>query len=280
MSLSPRNATLLSLVLPGAAHFALGRPARGAAALLSTMVLFFVGWSIIHDRLWFFAFVTPSGMFEPVLRVVPLHLLPEGLNVAAAATASLLRDTTEPFAAERLMRMPVVGEHWAMMLTGASGVLSVLWAADAHWLSRGVRARAITPALAAFWSWVLPGLGHALAGQKSKGVLMGIAVAVVFALGMVIARGHGVDRQFFGLWWSGAALFFPGLAVVSLWTGPLELSGEIPNLLEYGVALCTCSGLMNAMVMSDAYSVAEQGAGQVAGQVAGRGAERGAEVTA
>lgn len=264
MSLSPRNATLLSLVLPGAAHFALGKPARGLAALLSTMVLFFAGWAVLGDRLWFFAFVTPSGWLEPVLRVLPLHLLPEGLNVAAAAVASFLRDTAQPFAAERLTRMPVPGEHWAMMLTGASGILSVIWAADAHWSSRGVKSRGITPALAVFWSWLLPGAGHVLAGQKSKGILLGVAVAIVFAIGMVIAQGHGVDRQFFGLWWSGAALFGPGLLFASLWTAPLDFGGEIPPLLEYGVALCTCAGLMNAMVMSDAYSVAESGQEQPA----------------
>jgi len=269
MTLSPRKATLLSLVLPGAAHFALGRPLRGLVALLSTMALFFIGWTVLRDRLWFFTFVSPSGTLGSVLRVVPLHLLPEGLNVSAAAIASLLRDTSEPFAAERLTRMPVPGEHWATMFTGASGILSVVWAADAHWLSRGGEAARLPPALAAFWSWVLPGAGHYLAGQKSKGVLIGLAVAVVFALGLLVAKGHGVDRQYFGLWWSGAALFGPGLLVASLWTAPLELSGEIPPLLEYGVALCTCAGLMGAMIMSDAYTVAEARAAAPATEPAG-----------
>ncbi|MEZ5964707.1 MAG: DUF6677 family protein [Planctomycetota bacterium] len=268
MTLSPRNATLLSLVLPGSAHFLLGRPVRGLAALATTMALFFVGWAVLRDRMWFFSYVTPSGFFASILRVLPLHLLPEGLNVGAAAVASLLRDTAQPYAAERLMRMPVHGESWATMLTGASGILSVIWAADAHWLSRGVRSARVSPALAVFWSWVVPGAGHAMAGQKSKGVVMGVAVAVVFALGMVISSGHGVDRQYFGLWWSGAALFAPGLLVASLWTQPLEWGGEISPLLEYGVALCTCAGLMNAMIMSDAFTVAEHGAGAPAAEVA------------
>jgi hypothetical protein len=257
MSLPPRNATLLSLLLPGTAHFLLGRPLRGLLALASTMLLFFVGWSVLQDRLWFFAFVAPGGIVGSVLRVLPLNVLPEGLNVAAAAIASLLRDTSEPFAAERLTRMPVAGEHWAMALTASSGILSVIWAADAHWLSRGGKVARIAPALAVFWSWLLPGAGHVLAGQKSKGILMGVAVALVFVLGLLISEGHGVDRQYYGLWWSGAALFAPGLLVASLWTAPMPLTGEVPALLEYGVALCTCAGLMGAMVMSDAYTVAD-----------------------
>lgn len=272
MSLSPRAATLLSLVLPGSAHLALGKPVRGIVALVTTLALFFVGWSVLRDRLWFFQFVAPPAMLKPLFALVPLQILPEGLNVAATAIAGFLR-APESFAAERLTRMPVVGEHWAMMLTGASGVLSVLWAADAHWLARGATpAHRVAPAFAAFVSWLVPGLGHALAGQKGKGWLMGGAVAIVFALGLVISQGHGVDRQFFGLWWSGAALFGPGLLVVSFWTGPLPLVAEIPPLLDYGVALCTCAGLMNAMVISDAYSVAERGALPVTGAPVGAAA--------
>jgi hypothetical protein len=262
MSLSPRAATLLSLLLPGTAHVALGKPLRGLLALATTMLLFWVGWAVLRDRLWFFQFVTPPERFALLFSILPLQVLPEGLNVAATAVAGFLREGPDSFAAERLTRMPVPGEHWAMAFTGSSGILSVLWAADAHWLARqrggATAAPGIQPGRAALLSWLLPGLGHALAGQKSKGWLMGAAVAIVFALGLLVSRGHGVDRQFFGLWWSGAALFGPGLLVVSLWTAPLQITGEIPPLLDYGVALCTCAGLMNAMVMSDAYTVAEQ----------------------
>lgn len=263
MNLTPRNAALLSLAVPGAAHVALGRRGLGLAALVSTMALFFAGWSVLGERLWFFEYLTPLSWLKPVFTVIPLHVLPEGMNVAGAAIASLLR-APESFATERLSRMPVPGEHWAMMLTASSGILSVLWAADAHWIARAVPPRADgaprvpAPALAAALSWLLPGLGHSLAGQRGKGVLMGAAVLIVFALGLIVSHGHGADRQFFGLWWSGAALCAPGLLVVSFVTAPLEFVGEIPPLLDYGVALCTCAGLMNAMVMSDAYTVAER----------------------
>lgn len=257
MVLNPKSATLLSLAIPGAAHFALGRPGRGALALVSTLALFLLGWSVLGERLWFFAFFTPFDWLAPAFKVVPVNLLPEGLNVLGAAIASFARAPTS-FAVERLARMPVAGEHWAAWLTGASGVLSVLWAADAHWLARGLRGARTPPAFAALVSWLVPGAGHALAGQKAKGMLMGAAVVVVFVLGLAISQGHAVDRAFFGAWWAGASLFGTGTLFASLVTAPMSLPDQIPDLLDFGVALCTCAGLMNAMVMSDAYTVAER----------------------
>ncbi len=256
MQLTPKSATLLSLAVPGAAHFALGRPGRAALALVSTLALFLAGWSVLGERLWFFAFFQPFDWLAPVFKLVPLNLLPEGLNVLGAAIASLARATSS-YAVERLGRMPVSGEHLAAWLTGASGVLSVVWAADAHWLARGLHGARVPPAFAAMLSWVVPGAGHVLAGQKSKGLLMGAAVVAVFVLGLVISQGHAVDRAHFGAWWAGASLFGSGTLFASLVTAPMSLPDQIPDLLDFGVALCTCAGLMNAMVMSDAYTVAE-----------------------
>lgn len=257
MSLKPRDATLLSLALPGAAHVLLGKPLRGAVALLSTMALFFAGWAVLGERMWFFAAFQPFDALKPVFKVVPWNLVPEGFNVTGAAIASLSRPSYG-FEVERLLRMPVAGEHWATMLTGASGILSAIWAADANWLSRGLAQPRVSPGTAVLVSWFVPGLGHAMAGQRSKGLVMGLAVLIVYVLGMVVSNGHAVDRQYFSLWWAGAALFGPGLVFSSLFTAPMLLDAGVPAGFDMGVALCTSAGLMNAMVMSDAYSVAER----------------------
>ena len=258
MTLNPRDATLLSLVLPGAAHVLLGKPVRGAVAFVSTMALFFIGWAVLRDRMWFYGITPPAGAIASFFKFVPLNLLPEGLNFGAAVVASLSR-AAESFETERLMRMPLASEHWACMLTGASGILSTIWAADANWLSRG-RHAPVTPARAVFLSWLVPGLGHAVAGQRSKGLVMGLAVAIVYLLGMVVSGGHGVDRQHFSLWWAGAALFGPGLLFSSFVTSPMLIEGPVPAGFDFGVALCTSAGLMSAMIMSDAFTVAERGA--------------------
>ena len=69
------------------------------------------------------------------------------------------------------------------------------WAAAGHWELRlrrdggadgdgGAPRPIASPALCAGLSWLLPGLGHAKAGQKDKGLLVGAAVTIVFALGL------------------------------------------------------------------------------------------------
>ena len=106
-------------------------------------------------------------------------------------------------------------------------------------------------------SWLLPGLGHARAGQRDKGIVMGLAVAIVFALGLVFSEGHGVDRANYSVWWIGQNLFGGGSLFAALVTGPMRSAGQIAEL-DLGIVLCTVAGLMNLVVMCDAFTVAER----------------------
>ncbi|MHC4919029.1 MAG: DUF6677 family protein, partial [Planctomycetota bacterium] len=54
MTLSPFQAVLLSLFVPGSVHMLMGRTLRGVVALVSCLGLFFLGYSILGDRLWLF----------------------------------------------------------------------------------------------------------------------------------------------------------------------------------------------------------------------------------
>ena len=257
MSLAPGAAAVWSLIVPGLGHVRLGRPARAAAAFVSTVGLFWLGYAMVGVRLWFFTLFQPFAAVEVVLGYVPLQLLPESPNLGCCIVASLLRGGQDDDFL-RLIRMPLESEHLGLFLTGASGILSCLWAADAHWLARAQRKPArVAPAAAALASWLLPGSGHVLAGQKGKGLLFAGAVVVVFAMGLWFADGHAVDRAQNKASFIGDILFGGGTLFASLLTAPLEYA-SIPDGFDLGTALCAVAGFMNLIVMIDAYTIAEQ----------------------
>lgn len=261
MTLPSRTAAIVSLLVPGLAHVLLGRTVRGVIAFAVTVGLFWTGYSIVEDRLWFFELVTPSGMFG-FLRYFPVQLLPESPNAGCTILAAWLReaDTNESL---RLLRLPRDGEHLGSLMTGASGILAFLWAADAFWLASGRRAKSVDPALAAAATWLLPGSGHVLVGQRSKGILMGAAVLLVFVLGLVFAAGHAVDRPMLSAWWIGQVNCGIGTILASLITAPWRFS-QFPAYRDLGVALCTVAGFMNVILMTNAYTIAEEGAEPIA----------------
>src|SRR5690606_34666476 len=129
----------------------------------------------------------------------------------------------------------------------------------AWWLADGRRAGRSYPPFAAALSWLLPGAGHVLAGQRSKGMLLGAAVLVMFVAGLAFGEGHSVDRPAAPLWWAAQAFCGIGVVFTSFVTAPWTMDGYPPQL-ELGRILCTVAGLMNLMVMTDAFAVAERAA--------------------
>ena len=186
--------TFLAGFVPGLLQYQLGQKGRALAALVSCTALFFAGWVIVGERLFYWALLTPDDNTSALVRNaarfgLPLSL-PELLNLPANALGAILCfDGSAP--GERLWRLPRAGEHIGGFLTGASGMLAAFWSAAGHWERRRRRdggmdapAPVADPALCAGLSWLVPGLGHARAGQKDKGLLMGAAVLVVFVLGL------------------------------------------------------------------------------------------------
>lgn len=259
--------TFLSGFVPGLLQFQLGQKSKAGLAFVSCFVLFFAGWVIVGERLFYWALFAPDdtgGVANGMVRF-GLLTLPEVLNLPADVIGSVLAFDGTPTGL-RNQRNPRDLEHIAGWLTGASGMLAAFWAAGAHWDLRVRRDQkhvadgakpVANPALCAGLSWILPGLGHAKAGQKDKGVLMGIAVAAVFAMGLFFSGGHAVDRAQYAVWWIGQNLFGGGSLFAALVTGPMR-SVETPIDLDLGIVLCTVAGLMNLVVMCDAYTVAER----------------------
>lgn len=278
----PKQVKTLSLGLgpflcgfvPGLLQYQLGLKVRAATAFVSCAALYFAGWPLVRDRLFYFALVSPedlgeraTGMFPWVLpglaRIGLPITLPEVLNLPANAIGSILSFSTD-FEAQRLWRLPRPGEDLGGFLTAASGLLAAFWAADGLFQMRLQRdgndqtpRSACSPGLAAGLSWLLPGVGHALNGQRGKGLLMGLAVAIVFAAGMLFGQGHSVDRAIASVWWIGQSLFGGGALFASLVTAPIPMTA-FPENLELGTNLCTVAGLMNLVVMCDAFTVAER----------------------
>ena len=255
--------------VPGLLHYQLGQKRRAAVAFASCTALFFVGWLLVRERLFYWALLTPdaggSGVLRGAARVGIVTTLPELLNLPGFALGGILAFDGTP-TGERLWRMPVELEHLGAFLTGASGMLAAFWSAHAHWLLRLARdggeappSPIADPALCAGLSWLVPGLGHARVGQKDKGLLLGGAVALVFAMGLLFSHGHAVDRANASVWWMGQNLFGGGSLFAALVTGPWRMVGEPPDL-QLGVVLCTVAGLMNLVVMVDAFTVAERSA--------------------
>lgn len=253
--------------VPGLLQFQLGQRQRAVLAFASCMALFFAGWVLVGERLFYWALITPDESGSPMLRLaarfgLPLSL-PELLNLPANALGALLAWDGSP-SGERLWRLPRPLEHIGGFLTAASGMLAAFWSAAGHWDLRRRRdggndapAPVADPALCAGLSWLVPGLGHARAGQAGKGALLGAAVLAVFALGLAVSHGHAVDRATASVWWIGQNLCGGGSLFAALVTGPLRMEAA-PEHLALGTVLCTVAGLMNLVVMIDAYTVAER----------------------
>ncbi|MBK8978531.1 MAG: hypothetical protein IPM29_21755 [Planctomycetes bacterium] len=241
---------LLGIAVPGLGQFLAGRAARGIAALATTSAALALGAFGLGQR-----FV--SG--ELTLPKVGLPVsLPESFGLLPfLVVRGQFRDGTPDL--ERLERLPIPGEHPLFFLAALGGMLALFWTVDLLWLRSGARraagARAIPP-LAAALTWLLPGSGHWLSGQKDKALLLGAAVIIMFVAGLALSAGHAVDRGLTPIWWAGQNLFGGGTLVAAFTTSPLVMK-SLPEYRDLGIILCTVAGLMNVMVMTDAYTVAE-----------------------
>ena len=265
MTLTPFQAVLSSMLVPGSAHIAFGRPLRGVLVLVTTVGLFFLGYALVGDRLWYNKWFDPFDTLAWLFQVFPLHLWPEWPNLGCSMVASFLRAApTDEFIqlnAMREMYLPRPWEHIGFFCTASSGILAAIWATEAFLLAkhseRPLRYRRLHPTNAALCSWLLPGSGHYLLGQRDKGILVGAAVVIMFTAGLLFAAGHAVDRVDSPKYFIGTVLFGGGTLFSSLVTAPLEMGERLSSFYEAGTTLVTVAGLMNLVVMIDAYTIAE-----------------------
>ena len=106
-------------------------------------------------------------------------------------------------------------------------------------------------------SWALPGAGHLWLGRRSKGLVFLVALPLMFALGLVL---HGrlfafdLSEPLVAL----AALADVGVGVMYFAARALgQGAGEVRAVtFEYGNAFLIVAGLLNLLVVIDAYDIA------------------------
>ena len=106
-------------------------------------------------------------------------------------------------------------------------------------------------------SWAIPGAGHLWLGRRAKGLIFLVALPLMFALGLAI---HGrlfpfeVSDLLVGL----AALADVGIGLTYFVASALGFgAGNVRAVTyEYGNAFLIVAGLLNLLVVIDAYDVA------------------------
>ena len=106
-------------------------------------------------------------------------------------------------------------------------------------------------------SWAIPGAGHLWLGRKSKGLAFLVALPLMFVIGLAI-QGRLFPFDFSDPLVGLAALADLGAGVIYFISGALGYgAGNVRAVTyEYGNAYLIVAGLLNLLVVLDAYDVA------------------------
>ncbi len=106
-------------------------------------------------------------------------------------------------------------------------------------------------------AWLVPGLGHLMLGRTRRAITFFVIVTGMFALGLYL-RG-----ELFPLDTSEPLTFLAGLAEIGVGLPFFAAkllgmgAGEVTALTyEYGYTFCIVSGLLNMLIMLDAFDIA------------------------
>ena len=106
-------------------------------------------------------------------------------------------------------------------------------------------------------SWAIPGAGHLWLGRRAKGLIFLVALPAMFAIGLAI-RGRLFPFDFSDPLVGLEALADLGIGVPYLIASALGYgAGDVRAVTyEYGNAFLIVAGLLNLLVVIDAYDVA------------------------
>ena len=117
------------------------------------------------------------------------------------------------------------------------------------------RGRAATAALLA---WIVPGLGHYYLGRRRTGILFAIVVTVCFVLGLSFeGRLYTVEQGQPLTILATFAVYGAGILNIAARTLSSNVGGTVlAPTYEYGCAYILTAGLMNLLLMLDAWDIA------------------------
>lgn len=112
------------------------------------------------------------------------------------------------------------------------------------------------PAVVCLVSWLVPGAGHLMQGRRQKGVIFLIALPVMFGIGLWL-DGRLFPFAFADPLVGLAALANLGMGAPYLVASVMGLGKGVvtASSYEYGNAFLIVSGLLNMLVVIDAYDV-------------------------
>ncbi len=124
-------------------------------------------------------------------------------------------------------------------------------------VSAAEKTKAANPLLIIAAAWALPGLGHLLLGRWRKGIVFLVALPAMFFIGLILqGRIFPFDASDILVILAAAADL--GIGLVYFLAGPLGYgAGKVTAVTyEYGNAFLIVAGLLNVLVLLDAYDVA------------------------
>jgi hypothetical protein len=106
-------------------------------------------------------------------------------------------------------------------------------------------------------AWAIPGAGHLWLGRRNKGLVLLIALPVMFAIGLAL-RGRLLPFDLSDPLVALAALADLGIGLTYFLASALGYgAGDVRAVTyEYGNAFLIVAGLLNLLVVLDAYDVA------------------------
>lgn len=114
-----------------------------------------------------------------------------------------------------------------------------------------------TLALVCLAAWAVPGAGHFWLGRRQKGLVFFVALTTMFVTGLLL-HGRLFPFEFGEVLVALAALASFGLGLPSILARALDLGAGVVTAVtwEYGNSFLIVAGLLNCLVILDAYDVA------------------------
>lgn len=121
----------------------------------------------------------------------------------------------------------------------------------------GPAADAQHPGLTCVAAWLVPGAGHFLVGQTRKAMVFFVVLGAMYVIGLMCGgRLFPLDFTDPLVFLSALAQWALGLPRLAAWIGGFGQGDVVAATYEYGNTFLIAGGLLNTLVVLDAYDVA------------------------